>query len=91
MSFLVVGEAMNINEGARRMRKAGRWLIVLPLVLLTIVSVVGCFVVRYNPRFALGLIPISIPLLIPGVVLWLAGWIVEGFAKEGLKNSTLEH
>jgi hypothetical protein len=85
---------MNVREGARRMPKAGRWLMLIPLavlVILNIVWVVEYFFVRNDLRSALGLIPICIPFMLPGTALWLAGWIVDGFAIEGLKNNSLEH
>jgi len=75
---------MNIFEGSRRMRLAGRWLTFIPLtaflVLIGLGEVISLF--RGNPRPMLGLIPISLPFLFSGVLLWLGGWIVEGFAKE---------
>lgn len=75
---------MNVLEGSRRMRQAGRWMVFVPLTALVIligaVEVMALF--RGNLRTPLGLIPISLPLLAPGALLWVAGWIVEGFAKE---------
>jgi hypothetical protein len=74
---------MNVMEGARRMRRAGRWMVVIPL-LVTVVLGLAAFVayaLNRNP----GIIGLAVPLIpieIIGVVLWLAGWIVEGFAKD---------
>ena len=85
---------MNVQEGARRMRKAGRWLMLIPLAVLAILNIVWVvefFFVRNDLRSALPLIPICLPFMIPGAALWLAGWIVDGFAMEGLKNNPLEH
>jgi hypothetical protein len=76
------------------MRMAGRWLMLIPplvLVILNIVWVIEYFFVRNDLRSPLGLILIFIPFMIPGTALWLTGWIVEGFANEKLKNRTLEH
>jgi hypothetical protein len=86
--------AMNVREGARRMRKAGRMLILAPLVVLVILNIVWIveyFLVRNDLRSAMGLIPICIPFMVPGAALWLAGWMVDGFAKDGLKDNQLEH
>jgi len=85
---------MNVREGARQMRKAGLWLMLAPLavlVILNIVWVVEYFFVRDDLRSALRLIPICIPFMVPGAAIWLAGWIVDGFAKDGLKDNPLEH
>lgn len=85
---------MNVQEGARRMREAGLWLIALPLGLLLILLIVWgaeYMSVRNDLRSPLGMTAFCIPFLIPGAALWLAGWIVDGFAKDGLKDSTLEH
>lgn len=85
---------MNIQEGARRMQKAGRWLIALPLGLLLILFIVWAvevLFVRNDLRNPLGMTLFCIPFLVPGTALWLAGWIVDGFAKEGSKDNSLEH
>lgn len=85
---------MNVREGARRMRMAGRWLMLIPPVAFVVSCVVWAveyFFVRNDLRPPFGLIVIFIPLIVPGAALWVAGWIVDGFAEESLKNSTLEH
>ncbi len=84
---------MNVREGARRMRKAGRWLMLIPLAILAVLNiawVVEYFFVRNDLRSAIGLFPICIPFMLPGAALWLAGWIVDGFAREGPKNNPIE-
>jgi hypothetical protein len=75
---------MNIHEGARRMCRAGQWMILIPLtVLLLLMLVLGILDLLHPGRGgSLGLIRVFLPLMIPGALLWLAGWIVEGFAKE---------
>jgi hypothetical protein len=75
---------MNVAEGARRMRRAGQWLVIVPLAVLALLICVAAVwaLIRPDLRSPFGLVPIFIPLVIPGGVLWLAGWIVEGFAKD---------
>jgi NADH:ubiquinone oxidoreductase subunit 6 (subunit J) len=73
---------MSIREGARRIRMAG-WCLMLMLPLV--------FGAPYFFLFGPRAIAMCLVAVIPGAVLWLAGWIVDGFAKEGLKNNSLEH
>jgi len=75
---------MNTREGARRMKVAGLWLVAVPLtaiVLLLIVSEIGGLFVD-GKEHAMVLFPLFTPLLAPGVLLWIGGWIVEGFGKK---------
>jgi len=73
------------------MRYAGVWLALIPACLgalalciqeALIVAGHGTFVGGLNPYLigGLGIEGIIIPAT-PGVLLWIAGWIVEGFAK----------
>lgn len=75
---------MNVHEGAARMQRAGKWMVLVPVSLLALLicaaEVWSLF--RTDLRSPFGLIPIFIPLFIPGILLWLAGWIVEGFGKD---------
>jgi len=79
---------MDVQEGARRMKRAGQWLIMVPLTAVLILLAIGLVVsVLRHDSGSLGRGPIVflfafIYLAIPGGVLWLAGWIVEGFAKK---------
>jgi len=76
------------------MRLAGRWLMLVPLVAFVVLNMalaVGSFFVRNYLHPSFGLIVFCIPFIFLGAVLWLAGWIVDGFAEESLNNSTLEH
>jgi len=80
---------MNIQEGARRMKRAGQWMVVIPfcIMLLVMVAVGIAILERPNSVGLVGLQPIHAVVLliwleIPGWALWLAGWITEGFAKE---------
>jgi hypothetical protein len=76
---------MNTREGARRMQRAGQWLVMIPLTTLLLLTgfTVVLNLLHPNASNPLGFILPFIPLLLPGGLLWLAGWIVEGFSKEG--------
>jgi len=79
---------MNAAEGARRMQTAGRWMVFTP-VSLGLLFICLSFVIAYLPvgRNSLGFplfafVPLLLLIGILGVFLWLAGWIVEGFAQK---------
>ena len=80
---------MNVQEGARRMKRAGVWLMTIPLaiVILTWVAALTVALVQHEPGFFADSVFVPIVVMIylamPGGALWLAGWIVEGFAKKG--------
>jgi hypothetical protein len=76
---------MNVREGASRMKRAGSWMAIIPVTM-------GVLIVGINLVAGLGhgiLLPqiplismLAIELAIPGTLLWIAGWITEGFAEE---------
>ncbi len=76
---------MNVHEGARRMRYAGIWLALIAISWRTLVL---CIQVIFLFRGGMGAIAGGLGIgevliaAAPGVLLWIAGWIVEGFAKE---------
>jgi hypothetical protein len=74
---------MNVTEGARRMRSAGKWIVLIPLMMTLLLCLVsfGSYALNLNPRIIVLAVPL-IPIEIFGIILWLAGWIMEGFAKE---------
>ncbi len=79
---------MNVPEGARRMKLAGLWIASIPLGILLLLMVgAGTLIVqRQDYAYLANLGPAAILILlyleIPGWILWLAGWIVEGFSQE---------
>ena len=79
---------MNIEEGAGRMKRAGQWLFVAPSSLVILAWVIGITVGQLHPGFgtligpAMILAVLALYVAIAGGVLWLAGWIVEGFAQK---------
>jgi hypothetical protein len=78
---------MNIHEGARRMKLAGQWIILVPLTLMLIIDGIELMlavIYRSTANMSAGfvfMIPYFLVIATPGATLWLAGWIVEGFAK----------
>ena len=79
---------MNVAEGARRMQFAGRWMVSIALI-GSILFVGLTLVLAYLPSSQsfhgiamLEFIPLFLPIAGTGAILWLAGWIVEGFAKK---------
>jgi len=63
---------MNVSEGTRRMRRAGQLIFLIAIVALAL-SIA---------RHVLWLVFPLLWIAFPGASLWLAGWIVQGFAKE---------
>jgi cadmium resistance protein CadD (predicted permease) len=79
---------MNVAEGARRMQFAGRWMVFFALIAAGLFLIMT-LIVAYLPSGSfihgialLGFIPLSVPIATVGAILWLAGWIVEGFSKK---------
>jgi hypothetical protein len=82
---------MNIQEGARRMRRVGVWLALIPASLLALAL---CFQIASLFRTGVGTIVSGVAFVgglgigeiilaaTPGALLWVAAWIVEGFAKD---------
>lgn len=82
---------MNVQEGASRMQRAGRAMVILALsafALCAVLSAVYAFLPAYvHVSEILGIV---LPLLIAvlwicataiglGAILWIGGWILEGF------------
>lgn len=78
---------MNALEGARRMQLAGRWIVWIALsVTVLLWGAIMLFSYLRAPLLLprLGFLEplfVFFYLACPGAILWLAGWIVEGFAK----------
>jgi|HubBroStandDraft_1064217.scaffolds.fasta_scaffold58971_2 hypothetical protein len=77
---------MNIAGGARRMRRVGRYVVLAALgVFALLFGLLAAALLRpsLGIHFAMiDLILLPILVAIPGASLWLAGWIVEGFAEK---------
>lgn len=79
---------MNIREGAARMKRAGQWLFVVPSSFVILCWVIGVAAGQLNRGIGalfgplLIFVVLALYLAIAGGVLWLAGWITEGFAME---------
>ena len=84
---------MNVLEGSRRMQKSGRRITIysgIAFIVLLILfeawvyfrdSLPGDAVAQGTVRVIFAVIPVDIIALLIGGVLWLAGWIMEGFNK----------
>jgi len=76
---------MNVQEGAKRMRRAGIWLVVLPVCWMVLAWLWRAIAYLHTGTglvaSGLGIADIFI-LATPGALLWLVGWIVEGFAQK---------
>jgi hypothetical protein len=81
---------MNVEEGARRMKRAGQWLFAVPSTIVILAWAVTLAATLLNQSIGILVVPdmvfavIALYLAIAGGVLWLAAWIVEGFAKKGI-------
>jgi hypothetical protein len=73
---------MNVREGAMRMRMAAGAIFVL-CILTAYLSLVASGGLQ-------GVSPLGIASLVvlPAPILWLAGWIVQGFAEEDDSSAT---
>ena len=79
---------MNIHEGARRMQRAEQWMVMIVLSVLVLLVLAGAVMTSFHSGtlFPWSLIPEFIPLLLLGVLLWIAGWIVDGFGRDAQKS-----
>ena len=80
---------MNVREGTKRMRWLGMAMTFAPIlawVLYNLYEIQPTFThsgfsgIEYH--FSMRILAIAIVLACPGAILWAAGWVVEGFAKE---------
>ena len=82
---------MNIVEGARRMHRAGRAMVILSLSVFTLCAIAaGIYAFMPSYLHVSEVFNIVLPILLTaiwmcagagalGTVLWLTGWILEGF------------
>ena len=84
---------MNLTEGANRMQRAGRKMVMVSLCAFTVCALLSA-IYAFLPSSMHGavffgvvspliftIIWISAMTMAVGTVLWIAGWILEGFAK----------
>lgn len=81
---------MNVEEGSRRMRTAGR---IVTLFGFVIVILIVCFSIineLYGPHngsinwvmiMLHEVMSLGAWMMVPGAALWIAGWIVKGFSQ----------
>ena len=86
---------MNVEEGSRRMRKAGRIIaiIALSVVLLSFfLAIVNALYgtssgrINYVMFMLEEVMSLSAMMVIAGAALWIAGWIVKGFSQTTNSN-----
>jgi hypothetical protein len=75
---------MKIREFARRTKRTGMWLTIATLVTFAFAAAIGSALSLFCAKCGSvrGLIPLFPRLVFPGVILWIASWIVEVFAKK---------
>jgi hypothetical protein len=82
---------MNIREGANRMQRAGRAMVIIALCAFALCAI-GAGVYAFMPSYlhVTEVFGIVLPILLSviwvcamavglGMVLWVAGWILDGF------------
>jgi hypothetical protein len=77
---------MNLVEGAKRMQQAGRWIFTAAAILLVLSLCLSAGLKSlHHGEFFLPT-DLATPLLflvaISSAILWLTGWILEGFGKD---------
>jgi hypothetical protein len=84
---------MNILEGSRRMQHGGRRILLGSLAAFAILivlfevwvylrdSIRPEFVAQWLVQFVFLMLSITVIVIVLSAVLWLAGWILAGFAK----------
>ena len=77
---------MKAGELAKRLKRAGRWLLLVPACWIVLVFCPQAF---WMLRSGNGILWVRGPgfaetfvLAAPGMLFWIAGWVVEGFAKD---------
>lgn len=84
---------MNIGEGARRIKHVGRLITIWPcsvaILAAGMVALDFVFASQIHAPFVQGMAPLLFWLAcfcgviaLLGVLIWVAGWIVEGFGKD---------
>ena len=79
---------MSVQEGAGRMKRAGQWMVLVPSTIAILLWAVGLIAGLLHSGVGILIAPamilavLALYLAIAGGVLWLAAWIVEGFAKD---------
>jgi hypothetical protein len=82
---------MNVEESARRIKRSGKWLVFITATTILLLSIAGVIAggsildiefAGFFPFVFRLLAPATYCLLVAGVLIWIAGWVVEGFAKK---------
>ncbi len=82
---------MALHEGCRRLRLAGKVLVVTGLAIAVVAAILLCFADGFRLIRAGDLVPPVFALVflteISGATLWFLGWVLEGFARPQPENS----
>lgn len=80
---------MNVHEGSKRMRLLGMAMTAAPLLACAFFNLYEIQPVAtrsgfggFSYHFSIRIVAAAIVLACPGAIIWAAGWVVDGFAKE---------
>jgi hypothetical protein len=80
---------MNVQEGTKRMKLLGMAMTAAPVIAWVLYNLYEIQPIAnhsgfggFEYHFSVRLFAATIVLIIPGAILWAAGWVVAGFAKE---------
>ncbi len=80
---------MNVREGTKRMQILGMAMTAAPLIacaLFNLYEIQPTFshsgFSGFGYHFSIRIFAAAVVLACPGAILWAAGWVVDGFAKE---------
>lgn len=84
---------MNVREGLRRMQHAGRRITIVSVIALVLMVVLfeawvylrdvqhADAVMPFLVHVVFWVVPVAALGIVVGVILWVAGWIMDGFTK----------
>lgn len=87
-------KGMNIKEGARRMQRSGRAMVIIALSVFALCAIAaGVYAFLPSYLHVTEVIGVVLPMLLTviwicatatglGMILWVAGWILDGFHNE---------
>jgi mannitol-specific phosphotransferase system IIBC component len=80
---------MNVREGTKRMKLLGMAMTLAPILAWVLFNLYEVQPVAthsgfggFEYHFSLRILAAAIVLAVPGAIVWAAGWVVAGFAKE---------
>jgi hypothetical protein len=80
---------MNIHEGTKRMKLLGMAMAATPLIACVLFNLYEIQPVAsrsgfggFSYHFSIRIVAAAVVLSCPGAILWAAGWVIDGFAKD---------